>query len=159
MDPKPKPPGLDAPWVPRLIKLMSRTNTWLYRRTGGRVGGTWRVGSAFRRPVPLALLTHTGRTSGRPYTTPLLFLRDGDRVLLVASQAGLPQHPQWYRNLVATPDCTLQIGREAIPMRARTADPEERAAHWPRLVELYADFASYQTWTEREIPVVICEPA
>src|SRR3546814_5167554 len=71
-----KPPGMDAPWVPKLIKHMSRINVWLYRRTNGRVGGTWRIGAAFRKPVKLALLTHTGRKSGKEFTATLLFLRD-----------------------------------------------------------------------------------
>src|SRR3546814_15429058 len=69
-----KPPGMDAPWVPKLIKHMSRINVWLYLRTNGRVGGTWRIGAAFRKPVKLALLTHTGRKSGKEFTAPLLFL-------------------------------------------------------------------------------------
>lgn len=154
-----KPKGLDKPWVPTLIKYMSKANVWIYRRTDGRVGGTWRVGAGFRKPVKLALLSHTGRRSGTTYTTPLLFLRDGDRMVFVASQGGLPKHPQWYLNLVATPQCTVQVRSETRHMVARTAEPAERAELWPRLNELYADFDSYQSWVEREIPVVICDPA
>ncbi|NYG59136.1 deazaflavin-dependent oxidoreductase (nitroreductase family) [Nocardioides daedukensis] len=154
-----KPPGMDAPWVPKLIKHMSRINVWVYRRTNGRVGGTWRVGAAFRKPVKLALLTHTGRKSGKEFTAPLLFLRDGENVVFVASQGGLPKNPQWYHNLVATPECTVQVRSDVRRMVARTATLPERAVLWPRLTGLYADFDSYQSWTEREIPVVICEPA
>jgi deazaflavin-dependent oxidoreductase (nitroreductase family) len=91
-------------------------------------------------------------------TTPLLFLPDGDRVVVVASQGGLPKNPQWYLNVRANPEVTVQVRGEVRPMRARTATPEERAVLWPRLVELYADFDSYQSWTDREIPVVVCEP-
>lgn len=158
MDPDRKPPGLDHPLVPKVLKVLSRANVWLYRRTGGRVGGRWRIGAGLRKPVPIALVTHHGRRSGRAFTTPLLYLPDGDRVVLVASQGGLPRHPQWYRNLQAHPEVTVQVGRDVRRMRARTAGPEERAALWPRLVDAYADFEAYQSWTDREIPVVVCEP-
>ncbi|MCT2060115.1 nitroreductase family deazaflavin-dependent oxidoreductase, partial [Dietzia cinnamea] len=126
---------------------------------GGRIGGTWRVGSAQRAPVPVCLLTTTGRKSGEPRTVPLLHIPDGDRVLLVASQGGLPSHPQWYRNILADPSVTVQVGRRVRSMTAREATPGERAELWPRLVERYADFAEYQANTSRVIPVVICEPA
>lgn len=158
MDPSRKPPGLDHPLVPKVLKVVSRAHVWLYRRTNGRIVGRWRVGAGFRRPVPIALLTHRGRRTGRELTTPLLFLPDSERVILVASQGGLPQHPQWYRNLQVDPEVTVQVGGDVRRMRARTADPEERAALWPRLVEAYTDFEAYQAWTDREIPVVVCEP-
>ncbi len=91
-------------------------------------------------------------------TTPLVYLRDGDRVVVVASQAGRPRHPLWFRNLEADPEVTVQIKGDRRPMRARTASPPERAELWPRLVDLYSDYDSYQSWTDREIPVVIIEP-
>jgi F420H(2)-dependent quinone reductase len=153
-----KPKGLDSPWVPTLLKYLAAANVWVYRRTGGRVMGTWRIGSAFPRGVPLCLLSHTGRRSGLVRTTPLLFLPDEERVVVVASQGGLPRNPQWYLNVRDNPEVTVQVRRDLRRMRARTAGPEERAELWPRLVELYADFDSYQAWTDREIPVVICEP-
>lgn len=153
-----RPAGMDSPWVPKFIKVMSQANTVLYRATRGRLGGTWRVGSAFRKGVPLCLLTHTGRKSGRTLVAPLLYLADGDRLVLVASQGGLPTNPQWYYNIKANPDVTIQVRGDVRPMRARVADQVERAALWPRLVELYPDFANYQSWTERVIPVIICEP-
>nr|WP_308202005.1 nitroreductase family deazaflavin-dependent oxidoreductase [Dietzia sp. Die43] len=141
-----------------VIKVMSRVNTWAYRVSGGRVGGSWRVGSALRAPVPVCLVTTTGRKSGEPRTVPLLHLPDGDRVLLVASQGGLPKHPQWYYNVLADPNVTVQVGRRRRAMTAREATPSERAELWPRLVERYADFADYQANTSRVIPVIICEP-
>ncbi|MBB0968047.1 nitroreductase family deazaflavin-dependent oxidoreductase [Dietzia aerolata] len=137
---------------------MSRVNTWAYRVSGGRVGGNWRVGSALRSPVPVCLVTTTGRRSGEPRTVPLLHIPDGDRVLLVASQGGLPKHPAWYFNVKADPEVTVQVGRRVRSMTAREASPAERAELWPRLVERYADFAEYQANTSRVIPVVICEP-
>lgn len=154
-----RPTGLDSPVVPKLLKVMSRVNVWLYRRTNGRVGGKWRIGAGFRKPAPVCLLMHKGRKSGREFTTPLLYLQDGDRVVVVASQGGLPSDPQWYRNVQADPQVIVQIRGQVKPMVARTATVEEREALWPRLVALYADFASYQSWTERVIPVVICDPA
>ncbi|MGN9845861.1 nitroreductase family deazaflavin-dependent oxidoreductase [Nonomuraea sp. H19] len=153
-----RPQGLDSRLVPKIIKVVSRLNVAVYRATGGRIGGTWRIGSAFPRGVPMCLLTTKGRKSGLPRTLPLLHLIDGDRVILAASQGGLPNNPLWYLNLQAAPEVTVQIRRDVRRMRARTADPAERAELWPRLVAMYADFDRYQAWTEREIPVVICEP-
>jgi deazaflavin-dependent oxidoreductase (nitroreductase family) len=155
---KARPKGLDRPATVTIIKRMSAANVWLYRTSNGRVGKTWRVGSALRRGVPVCLLTTTGRKSGRPRTVPLLHLADGDNVVVVASQGGLPDDPQWYRNLVADPDVAVQLGTVTRRMRARTASPQERAELWPRLTALYSDFDNYQAWTTREIPVVICEP-
>jgi len=151
-------PRRGAPWVVGLIKTMSRVNTWAYRVSGGRIGGSWRVGSALRAPVPVCLVTTTGRKSGEPRTVPLLHLPDGDRVLLVASQGGLPKHPPWYFNVRADPNVTVQVGRRRRAMTAREAPPSARADVWPRLVERYAAFADYQDNTSRVIPVIICEP-
>ena len=151
----PRPQGLDAPLVKKVLRRVARTQVWLYRRTNGRIGGKWRVGAGLRKPVPTLLLDHLGRKSGRLFTTPLLYLEDGDDVVVVASQGGMSTDPQWLRNLRATPDTQVQIGPELRRVTARVADPDERARLWPRLVELYADFASYQAWTDREIPVVV----
>ena len=153
-----RPPGLDSAVVKKLLKRVSRSQVWLYRRSNGRLGGTWRVGAAFRKPVPVLLLDHLGRRSGTLFTTPLLYLEDGADVVVVASQGGMAVDPQWYRNLLATPDTQVQIGAELRLVRARDADPAERERLWPLLDDLYADFASYRSWTEREIPVVVLEP-
>ncbi|MGI8335580.1 nitroreductase family deazaflavin-dependent oxidoreductase [Actinomadura scrupuli] len=153
-----RPGGLDSPIVPRILKVASRLNVAVYRATGGRVGGKWRIGSAFPRGVPVCLVTTRGRKTGIARTLPLLFLSDGDRVILVASQGGLPRHPLWYRNMEADPEITVQVRREVRRMRARTAGAAERAELWPRLVAMYPDFETYRSWTDREIPVVICEP-
>jgi F420H(2)-dependent quinone reductase len=155
---QPRPKSLDKPWMPAVIRAFSKANVWLYEKTGGRLGGKWRGGSALRQGRPVCLLTTTGRKSGKPRTAPLVFLRDGDRIVVVASHGGMPKHPQWYLNLTANPDVTLQIGRDVRPMRARTANPNERCAYWSRLVAFHADYEEYQSWTEREVPVVILEP-
>ncbi|MCX2731119.1 nitroreductase family deazaflavin-dependent oxidoreductase [Saccharopolyspora sp. NFXS83] len=154
-----RPRQLDSPLVPKVMRVMSRAHVRAYRATGGRIGGRWRIGSAWRRGVPTCLLTTTGRKSGQDRTTPLLYLRDGQRVVLVASQGGLPRHPAWYHNITANPEVTVQIGKEALRLRARVAEGPERAELWAKLLELYADFDSYQSWTDRTIPVVVCEPA
>lgn len=155
---KPKPEGLDKPYVGQIIKTMSKVNVALYRWTGGLLGSKWRVGSAFPWGVPILLLTTIGHKSGVPRTMPLLFLEDGQNVVIVASHGGLPKNPLWYKNIKANPDVQIQIKRRKMKMRARTASPEERERLWTRLVAHYPDLASYATWTDRVIPVVICEP-
>lgn len=155
---KKRPDQLDAPAVKTVMKYAARAQVWSYRRTNGRIGGKWRVGSAFRKPVPVLLLDHVGRRSGTRFTTPLLYLEDGTDLVVVASQGGMAKNPQWYLNLKAHPDTQVQVGAELRRVRARVADEAERAALWPRLVDLYADFESYAAWTDRVIPVVVLEP-
>lgn len=152
---KPRPSYLDAPRTSRIMKRMGAVHTTLYRLTGGRLGRKFRV-PGHLGGSPVCLLTTTGRKSGQPRTAPLIYLADGDRVIVVASQGGLAGNPQWFLNLQAEPSVTVQIGRRRRAMHARVADEQERAALWPRLVEMYPDYANYQSWTERTIPVVIC---
>lgn len=157
--PKEKPEGLDKPIVATIIKYGAKANVAVFRATNGRIGSKWRIGAGWKKPVPMLLLDHVGRKSGREFTTPLLYLRDGADVVIVASQGGLPKHPQWFHNLRANPETRIHLrGERARKVRARVADADERAALWPRLVEAYADFDNYQSWTDREIPVVILEP-
>jgi len=156
---KERPEGLDSPIVGKIIKYGARAHVPVYRLTNGRIGSRWRIGAGWKKPVPVLLLDHVGRKSGTAFTTPLLYLADGPRLVVVASQGGLPKNPQWFHNLVAGPETTVSLkGERNRKVRARVADAEERAALWPRLVDLYADFDSYQAWTEREIPVVILDP-
>ena len=152
-----KPQGLDGELARRVIKVMAAVNVKVYRLTKGRIGGTWRVGAAWKNPVPICLLEHRGRRSGLLRTTPLVYLRDDDRLVVVASQAGRASDPLWYRNLQADPEVTVQVRGQRRAMRARTANSAERDVLWPRLVALYSDYDSYQSWTEREIPVVVLE--
>ncbi|WP_374610795.1 nitroreductase family deazaflavin-dependent oxidoreductase [Gordonia sp. (in: high G+C Gram-positive bacteria)] len=159
LDPNNKPAQLDSPIVSKIIKLGSKANTALYKATGGRVGGTWRVGAGLRKPAPVCLLTTIGRKSGQPRTAPLIYLRRGDAFVVVASQGGSAKNPAWYLNLRDNPQVTIQIGEEKHDLVARTATDAERAELWPDLVDTYADYDTYAAWTERTIPVVICEPA
>jgi len=88
-----KPEGLDGEFARRVIKLMATVNVAVYKLTRGRIGGTWRIGAGWKDPVPICLVEHRGRRTGKLRTTPLVYLRDHDRVVVVASQAGRPQHP------------------------------------------------------------------
>jgi deazaflavin-dependent oxidoreductase (nitroreductase family) len=132
-----------------IIHAMSRSHVWMYQRTGGRFGGN--------PGFPSLLLTTTGRTSGQPRTVALLYLADGDRIVLVASYGGDDKHPQWYRNLVANPRVTVQMGAEVRTMTAHEADDRERAGLWSRLNRGWPSFSSYQASTTRRIPIVILE--
>lgn len=135
-----------------VIKAMSRLNAWVYRATGGKVGGR------FLRGAPVMLLTTVGRKSGQKRVAPLLYLRDGEKIVCVASKGGMPRHPLWYENLVANPEVEVQIGSEIRPMRAATATAAQKAAYWPKLTAMYRDFDDYQARTDRDIPVVILTP-
>lgn len=139
--------------VKAVLRLANRFNTSLLRWSGGRIGGRTPSG------VTLCLLTTTGRRSGEPRTVALLYLQHGEDVLLVASQAGMPNFPAWYLNLSANPEVSIRIGKQTRPYVARTATPEEREELWPKLVERFPRFAGYQERTERVIPVIICSPA
>jgi deazaflavin-dependent oxidoreductase (nitroreductase family) len=124
----------------------------LYLATGGVLG---------RRLVnnDMLLLTTTGRVTGEAHTVPLLYLRDGESMVVVASYGGRDRHPEWYLNLLASSSVTVQVGRSRRRMVARKASVEERRSWWPRVVEAYSDYAVYQTRTEREIPLVVLAPA
>jgi len=89
----------------------------------------------------------------------LVYLRDGDDLVLVASKGGYPRNPSWYHNLRANPDTTVQVGSQRRAVRARVATHAERTRLWPKVVELYGGYREYQERTEREIPLVILEPA
>jgi deazaflavin-dependent oxidoreductase (nitroreductase family) len=102
----------------------------------------------------LVLLTTTGRHSGEPRTTPLMFHRDGDRVLVIASNIGAPSHPDWYLNLVARPQVTVEIGDESYPALATPTEGADRERVWTLLKQTYPFFADHEKATERTIPVV-----
>lgn len=149
---KPRPPGLDSPQTNTIIKWMSRAQTLLYRKTNGKLGGK------FLQGAPVALLTTTGRKTGEPRVSPLLYLREGNRIVLVASKGGSATNPMWYLNLKANPAVSVQIRDEVLHLTARDATEAERDQYWPHLVEMYSSFEDYQSWTDRVIPIVICDP-
>jgi len=142
------------------IKWMSRCNTWAFKATGGRLGSKWRGGSnRFSAPPPVGILTTTGRKSGEARESPLIFLREGDRVILVASQGGRANNPMWYLNAQANPQVKFRIKNEVLNLTSRDATDEEREQYWPKLDAIYPDFANYRTYTDRKIPILICEAA
>ena len=144
------------PWTPTqerlasvVVRLMTAANVWLYRLSGGRLGGT------FLRGAPVCLVTTTGKRSGQLRTVALLYLADGDGIVLVASKGGMSHHPAWYHNMLAHPEVEVQIGAITRAMRARRASDAEKAALWPKLVAMYRDYDDYQARTTRNIPVMI----
>jgi proline iminopeptidase len=122
-----------------------------YRETGGKVGHIWKRGSK------TLLLTTKGRKTGKPTTTPLIYERDGDHFVVVASKGGAPAHPGWYLNLLANPGAEVQVEDEVFPVRARTAEGDERERLWELVNRQWPDYAEYQKLTDREIPVVVLE--
>ena len=130
--------------------LMGPEHVRVYRETGGQRGYHW-------RGAKVLLLTTTGRSSGEPRTTPLIHGVDGDRWVVIASKGGAPDHPDWYLNLQADPEVTIQVGADAIPARATTAEGDERARLWAAMLEEWPAYDDYQANTEREIPVVVLE--
>ena len=132
----------------RVWTAIAGFNTWAYRVSGGRLGGS------FDR-APVLLLHHIGRKSGQERVAPLLYLPDGDDLVIVASYGGAPKHPAWLHNLRATPETVVEVGRERRAVTAREATAQERERLWPALVDLYPAYADYQARTEREIPVVV----
>ncbi len=133
------------PW---LVPLVSRVHRVIYRGSGGRVG----VNAGGTK---LLLLTTTGRKSGLPRVTPLLYIEDADRWVVVASNGGTEKIPSWWFNLQSRPEASIQTGREHHAVRASEATPEETQKLWPKLNTSYEFFTDYQERTQREIPVVI----
>ena len=133
------------------VRRWSAVHRVLYRITGGLVG---------RRLVDndILLLTTTGHLSGESHTVPLLYLRDGATLVVIASYGGRPRHPAWYQNLVNDPRVGVQVSDSKFEMRARTATNEERREWWPRVEAAYDGYSMYQSRTDREIPVVFLEP-
>lgn len=126
-------------------------HTRQYVATNGEEGHLW-------RGVPTLLLTTTGRRSGQPRRTALIYGRDGERYLVVASKGGAAQHPLWYLNLREQPEVELQVGAEHLRAHARTATPEEKPRLWQQMTKIWPPYDEYQTKTSRDIPLVILEP-
>lgn len=142
----------ESKYVPTDLTLLGEEHVRAYRETGGEVGYIW-------NGVPTLLLTTSGRRTGRSRTTPLIFGRDGDDYLVVASMGGAPKHPSWYLNLQAHPDAGIQVKTEHIPVVARTATDTEKPRLWRIMTDLWPNYDAYQARTERAIPVVMLTPA
>jgi F420H(2)-dependent quinone reductase len=139
----------DRSWP--LLNRLFGAHAHLYRATNGLIG------HHLPGLPPMLLLDHVGAKSGVKRTTPLLYVRDGDDVVIVASKGGYDRHPAWFHNLRANPETTVQIGGERRAVRARVADPDEHARLWPKAVAAYSDYARYQQRTDRAIPLLILE--
>ncbi|MCX4803555.1 nitroreductase family deazaflavin-dependent oxidoreductase [Streptomyces sp. NBC_01214] len=124
----------------------------LYVGSGGSEGQYW-------NGTQTLLLTTLGRVSGKPVRTPLIYGEAEGAYLVVASKGGDPAHPLWYRNLSEHPAVRIQVGQKTMQGTARTATPEERAAYWPVMVGHWPAYDEYQAKTDREIPIVVIEPA
>lgn len=140
-------PGYRAPDT----TLLGEEHIRRYRETDGEVGYLWNGATAL-------LLTTTGRKTGQPRTQPLIFARDGDDYLVVASMGGAPNHPSWYLNLTADPDAEIQVKGDVIPVRAHTASDTEKPRLWKIVTEQWPNYDVYQTRTDRKIPLVVLSP-
>jgi deazaflavin-dependent oxidoreductase (nitroreductase family) len=137
---------------------MSDVNDWNtgiieeFRANGGKVGGQF-------EGAPLLLLHSTGAKSGSERVNPMMYLADGDNLVVFASKAGAPTSPDWYHNLVANPTASVEVGARTIAVVAHVAEGATRERLWSRQKELYPGFADYEAKTTRQIPVVVLEPA
>ena len=139
------------PVNPVMIKTVSAVHEFWYRLTGGILGG-----SMMGRPI--LLLTTTGRKTGTRRTTPLMYLKDGENLVVIASNGGNPRHPAWWLNLEQNPQAEVQMRGEKRRVTAEEATGEERERLWRAVVEVYSGYEGYQKTTERQIPVVILRP-
>ena len=132
-----------------------------YISSGGKDGHMYKITQPGRPEltVPSLLLTTTGRKSGEKFIFPLFYGDTGNgSYIVVASKGGAPQHPGWYRNLLANPEVEVQVGTKKVKARARTATGEERTRLWQDALKFWPPYADYQKKTEREIPVVVLDP-
>jgi F420H(2)-dependent quinone reductase len=133
------------------LRWTGKLNIPLYRLSGGRIGG--RINQA-----PVLLLTTTGRKSGLPRTAPVVYLADGESMIVIGSNAGHNRTPAWSLNLQANPDAEIEVGRERRLVRARVADGEERTELWRKHNEQYSGFDEYEARTDRDIALFVLEP-
>jgi deazaflavin-dependent oxidoreductase (nitroreductase family) len=134
------------------ISLVGAEHVRRYQETEGEVGYQW-------NGVSTLLLTTTGRQSGKPRTNALIFGRDGDDYLVVASQGGMPTHPNWYENLVVNPEVEIQVKAEHLVVTARAADDVEKPRLWKIMTDTWPNYDTYQTRTDRVIPLVVLTPS
>lgn len=134
------------------LRWTGKLNVPLYRLSGGRIGG--KVAKA-----PVLLLTTTGRKSGQQRTAPVVYLADGENLVVIGSNAGHNRTPAWSLNLQANPEAEVELGRRRLPVRARVAEGEERADLWRKHNEQYSGFDEYEARTDRDIALFVLEPA
>jgi deazaflavin-dependent oxidoreductase (nitroreductase family) len=135
-----------------LLRRVMGAHAAVYRASHGLIG------HRFPGAPPMLLLDHVGAKSGTRRTSPLVYGRDGEKLVLVASKGGYPKHPAWFHNLRANPDTTVQVGSRSLSLHARVAEGEERTRLWSLMVGVYPGYEGYRRRTEREIPIVVLEP-
>jgi proline iminopeptidase len=150
----------EAKLAPNLPKWMV-DHTNLYLSSGGKEGHMYTIKQPDRPElsVPSLLLTTTGRKSGEKFLFPLFYGKSGNSYIIVASKGGAPDHPGWYKNILANPEVEIQVGTQKLKVRARTASGEERAKLWKLANEFWPPYNDYQAKApHREIPVVVLDP-
>lgn len=140
----------EIPWIKAHIDLYRTDPEKAHLWDSTPVGGPG--------PLPTLLLTTTGRKSGEPRALPLIYGPAGAGYVVIASKGGMPNHPLWYENLVAKPECEVQVGTKKLRARARVAEGAERERLWKQMVEIYPPYTTYQQNTQRTIPVVVLDP-
>jgi len=133
------------------MKFATSAHAGVYRASGGKLGGS--MGKS-----PVLLLNTVGRKTGVERTTPLLYAMDSEDYAIAASYGGAPKHPDWFLNLQANPETSIEVGGRKINVRAEVATPEDKPRLWAKLTEMYPTYDDYRKKTDREIPVVILHP-
>lgn len=141
----------EIPWIKAHVDLYRSDPEKAHLWDSTAVGGPG--------PLPTLLLTTTGRKSGEPRALPLIYGSAGNGYVVIASKGGMPNHPLWYENLVAQPECEVQVASKKLRARARVAEGAERERLWQQMVALYPPYTTYQQNTQRTIPVVVLDPA
>jgi deazaflavin-dependent oxidoreductase (nitroreductase family) len=137
-------------WIADHIALYRSDPEKAHMWDSGAAGGTG--------PLPTLLLTTTGRKTGEPRALPLIYGNVGDSYAIIASKGGMPEHPLWFRNLEAKPECDLMVGAKAVSARARIVTGEEREEIWNMMAKVYPPYLDYQKQTDRTIPVIVLDP-
>lgn len=145
-------PAWVVPGLKRFMHLMTRAHVWLYMTTQGRLGKNF-------AGAPCCFVFMTGRKSGKRRNIPLIYIPNGDEVILIGSQGGLDKDPDWVHNLKADPNVEVMAEGTTRKMVARLATDAEKAERWPVALKVYPDFDQYQARTERDIPLFVCSPA
>jgi F420H(2)-dependent quinone reductase len=142
----------DLQWA--IFNRLTDVHVGAYKLTGGRIGSRIPWGERGN----MLLLEHVGAKSGKHRTIPLLYVDDGDDIVIVASKGGSHKHPAWFHNLMANPATRVQVGSEKRDVVARKASKREKKRLWPRVVDIWPSYEGYQARTKREIPLVILSP-
>lgn len=132
-------------------RIFSQMNVFWYKLSKGRIFGTF-------SGAPVLLLTTVGRKSGKPRTTPLLYVSEGNRLAIVASNGGRDRDPSWWQNLKANPNAKVQLKGEKYAVKAERVGPAEKGRLWSLLTRMYPSYEDYQRKTKRELPVVLLTP-